>query len=134
MAAGSARSASGGHFEEVAFEVGGFRHPENDRMVRALGVAGTEAGGFFRVDHRVANDVEKDVFANVVRAAKSGEESAVVEKLCGAKMDFFVAAEGIVDSGSVAGEAWRVKDDQIVTDAAHAGGFEPIEDIGFRDV
>lgn len=103
-------------------------------MVGALGVAGAEAGGFFRVDHGVADDVEKDRVAHVMGAAEGGQESAVAEKLGGAEVDFFVAAESVVEAGAVAGEAWGVEDDEVVAVAAHAGGFEPVEDVGFGDL
>ena len=92
-------------------------------MVGALGVAGAEAGGFLGVDHGVGNDIQKNGVAHVVRAAERGEETAVVEQLGGAEVDFFVTAQGVVQAGTVAGETRGVEDDEIVFVATGRGGF-----------
>ena len=115
----------------MAYKVGGFGKPEDDWVVCALGVSGAEPGGFLRVDHGIADDIQEDGVADVVGTAEGGEEAAVVEKLGRAQVDFFVAAEGIVQAGAVAGETRRVEDDEVVAVAAGYGGFEPIENVCF---
>ena len=57
----------------MALEVEGFGKAEDNRVVCALGVSGAEPGGFFRVDHGIADDIEEDGVVDVVGAAKGGE-------------------------------------------------------------
>ena len=104
-------------------------------MIGGLAVDGDAAEDAAGIEGGGEQGVEEELGIDMVRAAEGGKGAADFQKLEGAEMDLFVAAQGIGHGGAVAGEGGGVEDDKVEPgDDAFVGldggvVLEPVEDV-----
>ena len=114
-----------------ALQVGSFWDIQQDGMVFGLSADLDQAQGAVGVKGGVGEHFEEIRLADVIGAGAGDEDSARAKHFQGAKVEFFVAAQGGVEVALGFGEGGRVENDGVVAAVGRGIVLEQVEGVGF---
>ena len=78
------------HSRNYALQVIGLGHPKQDGMIRGLHPFLDDLNTAMRVDRRRIQDLQKQLFGNVIRARASDQHATRIQQLQRPQIDLFV--------------------------------------------
>jgi hypothetical protein len=115
--------------KDEAFEIVGFRHAKEHRVVAALHPFFDNGHVGPRINRRVVDDFRKGRFVDVVRAAAGHENPISIEQLQRTQVDFLVTGCRFFDGGSTLREGGRIEHDRVEAFPKPLEPSELVEDV-----